>query len=573
MMKKKIQDKPGRSLLVILLFLLILPSWLIQNDRVINVDEPRWIVRGANFYYAITHKEFDKTIFEYHPGVTNMWIVSVAMHIYFPGYRGQGQGYFDPLKQKFEEFLRKNGKEAIDLVRTSRYIHAGVLALTTLVAFVLLLQIMDPMAALLGMTLALLAPFYLGHSRLMNLEGMLSLFVLVSFLGLQVYLSQGSRVQYLLISGAAFGLAQLTKSSSIVIMGMAGLMILADLVKRDEKLLKEKIWDAVKIFAIWFGMAAFVYTVLWPGMWVAPGKMLAEVYGNAVSYAFQGARLDVTEELSPDGFNLDSGSNGIVHFVKAWASSSTPLTWIGLIFALFFLFFKEGNSPVASKTTQIYLLVLGGLFIVMFGLAQGRDSQHYILSSYVTFDVLAGVGWVCFLKQAQARWSALRRPYFLVVACLALTGAQILFGLPYSPYYFNYTAPFASAPATYGYGEGYSEAADYLARKPNAQALRAYVYNGMGTFSYFFPGETVIFKRVYILKDDFETIFADMHRSDYLVLYPIVRGKQPETEKILGKLEGVVAPEKIIYIHGQEYIQIYRIADIPETFYSTLGAP
>ncbi|HNK64665.1 MAG TPA: hypothetical protein PLE14_11450, partial [Anaerolineales bacterium] len=139
--------------------------------------------------------------------------------------------------------------------------------------------------------------------------------------------------------------------------------------------------------------------------------------------------------------------------------------------------------------------------------------------------------------------------------------------------YFNYKAPLASVPATYGYGEGYSEAADYLAQKPNAGALRAYVYNGMGTFSYFFPGETILFKRVYILDDDFETISADMHQSDYLVLYPIVREKQPETEKILAKLEGVVEPEKVIYIHGLEYLQIYRIADIPEEFYQTLGRP
>ena len=46
-------------------------------------------------------------------------------------------------------------------------------------------------------------------------------------------------------------------------------------------------------------------------MWVAPGKMLYEVYGNAFSYAFQGARLTVTEELdvgSGKGINLQNDS-------------------------------------------------------------------------------------------------------------------------------------------------------------------------------------------------------------------------------------------------------------------------
>ena len=49
--------------LALLLLVIILPSWLIENDRVINVDEPRWIIRGANFYYAVAHGEFEATIF------------------------------------------------------------------------------------------------------------------------------------------------------------------------------------------------------------------------------------------------------------------------------------------------------------------------------------------------------------------------------------------------------------------------------------------------------------------------------------------------------------------------------
>ena len=237
--------------LALLLLVVILPSWLIENDRVINVDEPRWIIRGANFYYAVTHGEFEKTIFEYHPGVTNMWIVGAAMHIYFPEYRGFGQGYFDPLKQKFEEFMREQGKEALDVARVSRYIHAGVLAVLALTAFLLLRLLIDPKAAFLSVALAALSPFYLGHSRLMNLEGMLSLFALVSFLGLQVYLNKDRKFIYLFLSGVAFGLAQLTKSSSVVVIGLVGLMLFVGLFKREAGTFNAKILDAVKTFAIW----------------------------------------------------------------------------------------------------------------------------------------------------------------------------------------------------------------------------------------------------------------------------------------------------------------------------------
>jgi hypothetical protein len=564
------KNKPFQIIgLALLLLVVILPSWLMENDRVINVDEPRWIIRGANFYYAVTHVEFEKTIFEYHPGVTNMWIVGTAMHIYFPEYRGLGQGYFDPLKMKFEQFMREQGKEALDVVRVSRYIHAAVLAVLAVTVFLLLRLLIDPKAAFLSVTLAALAPFYLGHSRLMNLEGMLSLFTMVSFLGLQVYLNKDRKLIYLLLSGMAFGLAQLTKSSSIVVIGLVGLMLFVGLFKREGGTLGAKVGDAAKTFAIWLVAAVITYFVLWPGMWVAPGKMLTEVYGNAFSYAFQGARLDVTKQLDPDTFGISSGGSGVLQFLQLWAESSTLITWLGLVFVLFLLFDRKENLHVPIRSTLLYLTVLGGLFVLMFGLAQGRDSQHYILTSYVAFDVMAGIGWYYLWTKFQTKWAFLNRVYASILFIGVLIGVQIASGLPYAPYYFIYKQPFADVPATYGYGEGYSEAADYLAQKPNASELRAYVYNGMGTFSYFFPGETLVFKRVHLFDESFDQIAEETRSSDYLVLYPIVRERQPETEKILGVLEDVI-PEKTIVIDGLEYVYIYHVPDIPESVYEEL---
>lgn len=569
---KKIMSQKIYSKLwhILLLLMLVIPSWVINIARVVNVDEPRWVIRGANYYYALTHGDFENTLYEYHPGVTNMWIVATATHFYFPEYRGMGQGYFDPLKQKFEEFLRENGKEAIDLVRNSRLIQAGVLAVLAVMGFLLLQLLVGENAAFLSIALAVLAPFFLGHSRLLNIEGMLSLFVLLSVLGMQLYLNKERKLIYLLLSGAAFGLAQLSKSSSIVVLGLVGLMLLAGLFKKNEKTFGSKFWDAVRVFLIWFGTAALVYFILWPGMWVTPGKMLSGVYGNAFSYAFQGARLDVTEQLEPSGFGLDTNFEGIAQFFQSWASSSTPVTWLGLLFAAFAFFSKDKERlPALLRSTLVYLGLLGGLFIVMFGLAQGRDSQHYILSSYVAFDVMAGIGWWFVWAWVQSRWTGLSSAFATVAALIVLILVQIGFGLPYAPYYFNYKSPFASLPATYGYGEGYSEAADYLAQKPNAEKIRAYVYSGMGTFSFFFPGETVVFKRIHLLEKNYSEIVDEMQKSDYLVLYPVVRGKQPETEKVLGALQAI-KPEKVIAINGVDYVYIYRIADIPESAYEKI---
>lgn len=556
---------------VILLLVLILPSWVINIARVINVDEPRWIVRGANFYYAVTHGDFENTIYEYHPGVTNMWIIGTAMHLYFPEYRGFGDGYFDPLKTKFEEFMREHGKQVIDLVKISRWIHALVLAGLAVTLFLLLDDLFVTRIALLSSALAIVSPFFLGHSRLLNLEGMLSLFGVISVLAMHVYLQRGGKLKFLVLSGAAFGLAQLTKSSSVVVVVVIGFMLFVRLLSRDDEKFNAKLINAIITFIIWFAAAAIIYVVIWPGMWVAPGKMLSEVYGNAISYAFQGARLDVTENLQPDEFGFASGFEGVTYFLRLWLFSATPLTWIGLLIVFIALFSKNGSQFRKSTGSVIlYLVTLGFLFIAMFGLAKGRDSQHYILTSYVSFDVIAGIGWGYALTWLQPRWKLFAHQYAPLGMVVVLILLQIGFGLPYAPYYFNYKAPLASESATYGYGEGMAEAADYLAAKPNSENIQAYVYNGLGTFSFFFPGETVVLKRIFLIDDNFAEIKRDMAKSDYLVLYPIVRGKQPETEKILKPLESVT-PEKTIYINSLEYIRIYKISDIPENVYAEIG--
>lgn len=569
-MNNVLNEKRGRVLLVALLLILIVPSHLIGIDRATTIDEPWWVISGSNYYYALTNRDFANTLYDYHPAVTTTWMVTTGMVAYFPEYRGFGQGYFDVRKPHFEGFLRENGKDVLDLLRYSRWAQSALILVFAALGFFLLQMLMDFRMAFLSISLAMTAPFYLGHSRLLNHEGMLAVFVVISLLGMHVYLEKGKRLIFLLVSGAAFGFAQLTKSTSIALIGLVGLMLLVTLFKRDEKKMGTKILDALKTLCVWLVSAALVYFLLWPGMWVAPGKMLSGVYGNAFSYAFQGARLDVTEELEPAAFDLVTRSDGLLLYLKYWASGTTFMTWLGMAFALFAAFSK--NLDRVIKSLLVYLVILGGGFILMFSIAQGRNAPHYIMTSFVSFDVIAGIGWGSALLWAQSRWKGLA-PLSVSVAGLAvLTLAQIGSGLPYAPYYFTYKNPLASEAATFGYGEGLVQAADYLAGKPNPQEIRAYVYNGMGTFSFYFPGETVVLKRAHLVEDDFVTITEELRKADYLVLYPITRVKHPETEKILRELEGVVTPEKVITINGLEYIQIYRVVDIPESVYDALLA-
>ena len=126
---------------------------------------------------------------------------------------------------------------------------------------------------------------------------------------------------------------------------------------------------------------------------------------------------------------------------------------------------------------------------------------------------------------------------------------QLAGSLPFHPYYITYNNPIlASAwnvPPGLGYGEGLERAAEYLAQKPDAGNLSVYAYNGIGPFSYFFPGQTDILKKAYFWLLGLGDVVNGIQNSDYLVVYTIVQKQLPECEKFLKALE-TVRPEKEI---------------------------
>ena len=158
-------------------------------------------------------------------------------------------------------------------------------------------------------------------------------------------------------------------------------------------------------------------------MRVNPARMLYEVYGNAFSYAFQGARLEVTGELKPAAFSLNTALNGELNYLMRLALRTTPLTWLGLLFSLPALF-----SPLLEKAVKSligYLALVAALFILMFGIAQGRDSPHYILTSFFCLDLIAGLGWGFGLAWLAERLPALRRKGVRAALLVLLVLAQV----------------------------------------------------------------------------------------------------------------------------------------------------
>jgi len=570
-----------KLLLIILLLALVIAPRIVGLKSFVTIDEPFWLSGGANFYYALGQRELQNTVYEYHPAVTTMWFVTDAFLIYFPEFRALGQGYFDVDKNMFDPFLIEHGKSPLQLLFLSRLFQLVVIAITALVIFYLLSLLIGNEKAFLFTAFVSSAPFFLGHSRVLNHEGMIAFFVLTSIFGMMTYLEYDRKWQYLVISAAATALAQLTKSSALAMIPVIALILAVSLFQQKKiRGFGYALLDHLKIFGIWFVVLVIVYVIVWPGMWVAPGKMLYEVYGNAFSYAFQGARLQVTHELQPSTFSLASAGGTIQNYAADLFWRSTPLTWLGLIFSAVVLF-QRGEYADIIKKLVLYLLLTAILFVVLFSIAQGRNSAHYILSSHVSLDGIAALGWGMMIGRlgtdaitagkSEVNLKRSRRIRAAGVALIALL--QLGSALAFYPYYYTYYNPImvwlsGQTPA-YDYGEGFEQAAAYLTQKPDAESLKVLSFRGRGPFSYFFPGETIILNPLFMEEPGMASMIERLRQADYLVLNDALGMRTERTQLFVSALNGI-APEHTIHIKGIYDIHIYRIADLPTSFYETI---
>lgn len=552
---------------VILIIALLAPR-VLSLDSFVTLDEPYWLSMGANFYYALGQREFQNTVYEYQPAVTTMWIVTAAMLVYFPEYRGLGQGYLEFEKGALDPFMIEHGKDPLILLQVARLIQVVVILVLFLLLYFLLQRLIPKPMAFFAVLFASFDPFFLGQSRLLDHEAMLALFVVISALAFFIHLAQGRSILFLLLSGVSAGFAQLTKSSAIAILMPIGMVLLIQILQKGKNGFFNALWDHTKVFAIWIVVLVGTYFIFWPGMWVAPGKMLYEVYGNAFSYAFQGARLTVTEDLQPSQFSLNTGFSGISDLIRVLLWRITPLTWLGILFGFSLPF--SLNRELVRPNRQLLTLMLGtaAAFLLIFGLAQGRNSPHYILTSYLALNLLAGFGWFHVIEWLIRRFAALRKYQIQYVSLSIVMIAQVWSAVLYYPYFYTYRNPILYSAGwhpqfpQFAYGEGLELAAQYLAKLPDAKDSTAVAYYARGCFSYFYPGETTRFKPYYVEADHKQDLVDSIRSADYLVLYYSVQGAADKYQPLLDVLT-VVEPIQEIWLDDYKYVIIYQVDTLP----------
>ncbi len=415
---------------------------------IINPDAVNWHYRSEQFVVGLKTQDWLKTYQHYHPGVTLMWIMGPVVEII---------KHVDP---KFAIYDREN---FLVFHTASKYALMFVQLVLTLFSLYILSKVTDFKKAFFVVLLFTFEPFFLGNSRLLHLDVLMTLF-LFNGLVLTYWAVRSGGGKYLwrvALAGILLSLAFLTKSIALGGFVFAFLYVGWYAVsKKSPKLL----------LAL---TAAFVVTtfVVFPALWVRPVYVLSEIFS-------EGERVGVRKghgQIVLGEYTRDAGP-GFYPLVLAMKVS--PFIWIGMVIYLFFLI-KNIRAVILKRPFEISLELF--LFIFYFGYLVVMTVPSKKIDRYMVpmFPILAYLAYLGYEKMSKLQDISKLKDLgkfrnLILTATFALFVAFPV--IKYFPYHFTYTSPlFGSA----------KKANSILAEKPfgvGIPALRDFIFTKYGEY-------------------------------------------------------------------------------------------
>lgn len=561
------------SIWIVALFLLLLLALLLPRlpelDRFITPDEPKWLMRSANMYMALSQGSLKDTYQHEHPGVTITWAGALSFFRNYRSYVDVRPGQIEK-NEKLFIFLRNHNVSPMKLLETGRQVMVIMISATLLVACLVAWGLIGLPAAIMGFLLIALDPFYIALGRLLHVDGLMSALMLLSILAFMVYLEHGRQTRYLALSAAAAGLSWLTKSPAFFLIPFLGLIaLLFPWLERwnDDSEAGATppgsswagwIWGAVRPMLGWTAMGVLVFVIFWPAMWVDPLGTLGHVVSQARIYAIEGHENGTFF----NGQVLAPGDYTWYFYPVSYLWRATPVTLVGALLALAGLLFPRRLGVTAVQRRTILILFLFAALFTVFMSLGAKQFDRYLLPVHVILDLAAGLGWVvtilALFNRYATRWREVTRRWASIGALALVVFAQMGGALQTFPYYFNYYNPLLGGDTAalnvmmVGWGDGLDQAAAYLNSLPDAKDLEVISWYGDGPFSYLFDGKTISL--------DVTDQLDFLQKADYVVLYLNQWQRELPSKEVL-EYFWQRTPVFTARIGDIEYARVYQMGD------------
>jgi len=481
----------------------------------INPDEDTWHERIDNFIAAVREGNWFYTQQSLHPGVTFEWLTAGGKVLL-------GGNSFWP----------NHYAMVWPIVLVTSFTVVGI--------YLLLLKLFDPLTSFAASLLIALDPFFIAHSRVVQMDALLASFMILSALSFLVFQKENSR-KYLVFSAVMGGLAILTKLPALFLVPYVVLILSVDwsLRRRDGAC---PVSTTVATVMMWFAVAGVTFVALYPAMWVDPILTVKNlIYGL------------VGRGLTAEGAGMERP--GILFYPIVLALRSTP---VSLVFGVFGGIWGVWEF-LKKKRTVLFFLISYSLFFLLQMTIVAKAGDRYLLPAFLGLDILAGYGiskagyWILDIKYSisiDSKNRRLRTIQYQIISMVLLFTFCFLFLFPLNSCYLTYYNPLfgggkaAEKLMVVGWGEGLREAAEYLNQKPDAGKLKVAAFYPDGLQPYF-TGEA------------WDICSQGDGGADYAVLY-VNMIQRKRCSEFVEKYYENPSPEKVINLNGINYAWIYK---------------
>jgi hypothetical protein len=536
---------------------------LVDLDRFVTIDEPRWMARSANFYNGLVSGSLFASYQSKHPGVTTMLAGAAGFGTRYPEYPEIFPDQLEDLRS-VEPIMRRHGQPPMDVLEGGRIFVALMIALFLVASFYYANRLMGFWPSVFGMSLIAFDAFHIAHSRVLQLDGIMSSVMLLSLLALLSYLFRNRRARDLMASGVAAGIATLTRSPGLFLAPFTGMLVSIDYWLRFDFDARELMREWLKPLLIWGATLGAAFILLWPALWVHPKFVLLEVFGEAISAASGG-------HDAPTFFNgqVFDGDPGFIYYPVNFLWRTSPVVLIGIILSICELLRPGSHIRKNQHRGWLLSLIAFAILYTAFVTLSAKKFDRYLLPIFAPLDLMAAMGWFSALhgilhnsgiRRITANWKWLTTGNAMAIVIAVLVLIQAVGAMATSPYFLSYYNPLmggaARAPEVMmiGWGEGLDEAARYLNEKKDASDLDVIAWYASGPFDYFFEGKSTTLH-------SFEKDLGSILEYDYAVLYIHQWQRELPSVEILNNFHSV-SPEYVVTIDGIDYAAIYKTSDL-----------
>ncbi|WP_232214568.1 ArnT family glycosyltransferase [Rubidibacter lacunae] len=496
----------------------------------LNIDEVKWIERGAFFLNSIINLEFAKTYISHHPGVTNSWSIGISLLGSCWLERFFADWHHPELLAHISSCLNIDEPE-IGIYIAPRLLQAFVTSTCLVGMHVLARQLIGPLPALIGTGLLVTEPFFVAYQRYISTDALQASFSILALLMLLLYLRGDRTRRALLISGTFAGLAVATKITALFALpAVIHWLILIEQGKLEPRFPTIGWQQRCRELSFWGATGLVTVIAIWPATWVRPLSVIKNLLTDLLDEADRGS-------LFFFGHTTDAPNPLFYPLVLIYRLS--PVLQIGILICLICLIFVPLRKKVPNFV-EVYAIALVPFWVLVLMSIPDSKIDRYIHFVTPELALLAGTGWSILVQSIGQTFQSA-----ILGTILAVQLAFTTYLSPYNITFFNPVfggARTAQNILTIGQGEGLEKVAGWLNNQPDSKEIlvASWYRDALATY---FRGRTSEINRFY-LEDAFWL------NVNYIVLY------QNQLQRQLPD------PDLLAYISSQKPVYTVRFDGI-----------